>query len=631
MLHKRGESQPWHCRSHLDGLAIRKIDAFDAEHPATAFMKVEFVKIHLSQIVIINRAPFPKLCISLNESEIAVLTAVNGRGKTTILSHIADAFYEMTKQHFSDVAEDANAYYRVSSYLDNLDTTRMSLVYLRFKAEEQTIDYIDLRGPCTKEQYEAEVGLENPMSFVNQLEASLKLTGNIKAFTPNLTKELAEKIFPQNITTYFPSYRFEVPSYLNEPSQERLVYAKGAIFSGRLNKPLEVVTSLPSIANWLMDVVLDCVLEPGRPRTLLDNLNTVISNAVSTRNLGPLRFGIGKRHSGGNRIQILRVGPPAQDAYPSIFRLSSGESALFCIFAEILRHADLMNSDTALLNAYGIVLIDEVDKHLHMKLQKEILPKLFGLFPNIQFIVSSHSPFLNMGLAELLPERSRIIDIQTGLAMTPSNDPQYQEVYEMMINENGRFKAIYESMLAQIDADKQLQVLSEGKNHEHIEKALSILAPDILPKIMLVRGAEDKSGGQQLKNTFDIMSKAKHAGKFLVVWDCDFSVKAAQVLETDFFHKFCFEKNLANVVADKGIENVYPADLFTPDLYDTKTTDTEYGGSKNETTFSKSRFGEKIKGVTDAEAFANYQPLVEKIRILLDPLPRTAAAGAVAT
>lgn len=42
----------------------------------------------------------------------------------------------------------------------------------------------------------------------------------------------------------------------------------------------------------------------------------------------------------------------------------------------------------------GIVLIDEVDKHLHITLHFSILPKLFELFPNIQFIVSSHSPFL---------------------------------------------------------------------------------------------------------------------------------------------------------------------------------------------------------------------------------------------
>lgn len=588
------------------------------------------MKIHLSQIVIINRAPFPNLRISLNESEIAVLTAVNGQGKTTILSHIVDAFYEMTKQHFSDVAENANAYYRVSSALDHLDATRMSLVYLRFTAEEQTIDYVDLRGPCTQEEYEAELGLENPMSFVSQLAEPLKAAGNIKAVTPNLTKELAEKIFPQNVMTYFPAYRFEVPSYLNKPFQERLVFAKETRYAGRLDKPLEVHTSLPTIANWLMDVVLDMREVQGTNPNLFNSLNTIISNALSSKNYGPVRFGVGQRQLGSTRIQILQQGSSNKTVYPSIFRLSSGESALLCIFAEILRHADLAATTTNPAEVSGIILIDEVDKHLHIKLQKEVLPKLLGLFPNIQFIVSSHSPFLNMGLAEYLPERSRVIDIQTGLAITPSTDPQYQEVYEMMVNENGRFKTMYESVLAQIDTGKQLQILSEGKNYEHIEKALSLLAPDLLLKIKLVKGAEDRSGGQQLKNTFDIMSNANHAGKFLVVWDCDCSLMVAPLSETDCFHKFCFEKNIANDTAHKGIENLYPAELLTPDLYDIKTTSTEYGGSKNEKIFSKSRFGEKVKGLTEIEAFANYQPLVDKIRILLNPLPHVAAEGTMA-
>ncbi|MFZ2308316.1 MAG: AAA family ATPase [Rhodoferax sp.] len=581
------------------------------------------MKIHLSEIIIINRAPFPALRISLNGAEIAVLTAINGRGKTTILSHIVDAFYEMTKHHFNDIAESVNAYYRVSSALDNLDGTRLSLVYLRFTAEDQTIDYIDLRGPCTQEEYEAAVGLENPISYVNQLTEALKIAGNVKAVSPNLTKELANKIFPQNVTTYFPAYRFEVPSYLNKPYQERLVFAKDNRYSGRLDKPLEVFTSLPNIANWIMDVVLDIREVAGTNHNLFNSLNTIISSALSSKNHGALRFGVGPRQLGSTRIQIIQDVPVAvpQAIYPSIFRLSSGESALLCIFAEILRHADLTATTTNLADVSGIVLIDEVDKHLHIKLQKEVLPKLFSLFPKIQFIVSSHSPFLNMGLAELLPERSRVIDIQTGLVITPSTDPQYQEVYDLMVSENGRFKAMYESVLAQVDAGKQLQILSEGKNYEHIEKALSLLAPECLQKIKLVKGSEDKSGDQQLKNTFDIMSKANHLGKFLVVWDCDSSLLAARVSETDSFHKFCFEKNYANNIADKGIENLYSAELFTPDLYDKKTTPTGYGGNKEETIFSKCRFAEKVKGLTEIEAFANFQPLVDKIRELLNEQP----------
>lgn len=42
----------------------------------------------------------------------------------------------------------------------------------------------------------------------------------------------------------------------------------------------------------------------------------------------------------------------------------------------------------------GIVLIDEIETHLHLELQKNIMPFLTAIFPNIQFIVTSHSPFI---------------------------------------------------------------------------------------------------------------------------------------------------------------------------------------------------------------------------------------------
>lgn len=46
------------------------------------------------------------------------------------------------------------------------------------------------------------------------------------------------------------------------------------------------------------------------------------------------------------------------------------------------------------LDHEGIVLIDEVETHLHLSMQKEIMPILTTVFPNIQFIVSTHSPFV---------------------------------------------------------------------------------------------------------------------------------------------------------------------------------------------------------------------------------------------
>lgn len=42
----------------------------------------------------------------------------------------------------------------------------------------------------------------------------------------------------------------------------------------------------------------------------------------------------------------------------------------------------------------GIVLIDEIETHLHLELQKIILKLLTTVFPNIQFIITTHSPFI---------------------------------------------------------------------------------------------------------------------------------------------------------------------------------------------------------------------------------------------
>ena len=78
------------------------------------------MKIFVERIIIKNRAPFESLDLAFNENEIAVLTAVNGRGKTTILSYIVDAWYEMVRPHFrNEFKGKENEYYRISSSILN--------------------------------------------------------------------------------------------------------------------------------------------------------------------------------------------------------------------------------------------------------------------------------------------------------------------------------------------------------------------------------------------------------------------------------------------------------------------------------------------------------------------------------
>lgn len=75
-------------------------------------------------------------------------------------------------------------------------------------------------------------------------------------------------------------------------------------------------------------------------------------------------------------------------------QLSDGFVAVIEIVADLILKMQSDGSISSHFNKPGIVLIDEIETHLHLKLQKSILPMLTALFPNIQFIVTTHSPFV---------------------------------------------------------------------------------------------------------------------------------------------------------------------------------------------------------------------------------------------
>ena len=75
-------------------------------------------------------------------------------------------------------------------------------------------------------------------------------------------------------------------------------------------------------------------------------------------------------------------------------QLSDGEKCYIALICDIVRRLSIANPEGAILNGDGIVLIDEVDLHLHPSWEQTIMEKLHKVFPNIQFIVSAHSPLV---------------------------------------------------------------------------------------------------------------------------------------------------------------------------------------------------------------------------------------------
>ena len=74
--------------------------------------------------------------------------------------------------------------------------------------------------------------------------------------------------------------------------------------------------------------------------------------------------------------------------------LSSGYQAVLDIVVDIMMRMQHQTQRSFDFNLPGIVLIDEIETHLHLELQKAIVPLLTTIFPNIQFIMTTHSPFI---------------------------------------------------------------------------------------------------------------------------------------------------------------------------------------------------------------------------------------------
>lgn len=87
----------------------------------------------------------------------------------------------------------------------------------------------------------------------------------------------------------------------------------------------------------------------------------------------------------------IKINQDGKEPY-HLNQLSSGYSSILSIYADLLMRVELRK--TSRDEVSGIVLIDEIDAHLHVSLQRKIFSFFKSSFPNVQFIITTHSPFV---------------------------------------------------------------------------------------------------------------------------------------------------------------------------------------------------------------------------------------------
>lgn len=448
---------------------------------------------YIKKIAEENVGPIEKIALALpfkgDIPKPIIIVGENGTGKSTIVSNIVDSFYEIAGTAYSDALKHAEIegyeYYKFISPMEIHLGKQYLYSYIKYEDEDlPPIDYVFKSGMLKIED------------FKNMVECATrqirwKDDENYKNVT--VEKENAEKMLAKDVLCYFGPNRYEKPFWMGKQYYETTDYEHITVkprFNGRMESPILVNGITNKTLQWLLDVIVDSRGDIGRDEQgglKLENVyvGDVLKLGVARKNIEKIMsniigeevyFGLNFRSSHGSRFNIKRRSDNSL-VIPSLDSLSTGQSALFNMFATIVRYTDTINIKNSIYleKITGIVVVDEIELHLHSSLQKEVLPKLISLFPKVQFIITTHSPLFLLGMEEQFGEDGfEIYQMPQALKINAERFSEFQKAYTYLTNTQQYERAIYEAVESK---QGKMLVITEGTTDwKHMKAAYNYLS-----------------------------------------------------------------------------------------------------------------------------------------------------------
>ena len=378
---------------------------------------------YAKRIQISNYGPIEQLDISfpfLDETpQPVLLVGENGSGKTILLSHIINGLMTAKDLTYPDTPEVTEGkVYKVRSPTYIRAGNELFFARVDFE-DDHFVSELHLRD--RRDSYERMPAQLKDLSVTALWQKAKPHQYSVQDNSFGLSEERLENVkdlIRQRCVLYFPSDRFEEPAWLNELHLiDKPQRTHTRPFEGQTDRRMLAMSPLKDNQNWLYDVVTDRSIydlqteraqipSGGLGRHGLVHLFLGYSGTASNAYNQALqllrivvqdpqaRFGLGARP-----WRTMSIYSQEAESVPNVFQLSSGESSLLNLGLSILRDADMSNSNpTHTSDIRGIVVIDEVDLHLHTVHQHEVLPGLLKMFPKVQFIVTTHSPMFILGM-----------------------------------------------------------------------------------------------------------------------------------------------------------------------------------------------------------------------------------------
>jgi ABC-type iron transport system FetAB ATPase subunit len=278
--------------------------------------------------------------------------------------------------------------------------------------------------------------------------------------------------------------------------------------------------------------------------------------------------------------------------------LSSGEKIILSLVLSIYKSS----SDGIFPK---LLLLDEVDASLHpsqIKNMIDVIKDVFVSENDVNVILATHSPS-TIALAE---EENIFVVNPSG-----QNRIEKQSKSEALKILSQGFITLEES-LGVFDklTNKELSIFTEGDNIDLLKKGIELLEPTLLEKVDFIDNLRDKTGKNQLQYYFEMLTRVQHDKNILFVFDCDVTNTFNDSNKT--FH-LILDKNIENRKVKKGIENLFPENLFLPELYDNKLKDD--GGDSNN--LNKKKFLKFLLERNTKEDFLKFNQFISKVKILI--------------
>lgn len=465
-----------------------------------------------------------------------VLVGKNGSGKTLLLSNILHSLIEIKRKLYAEIPEvDGDNYYRVGTkeYIKNDE--EFSYVNLEYSSE------VFFTSATVRSPERFDFDTIKDYEHINIFDNGIKENGFFNNLG-NCTKDA----FDNNVFLYFPVDRYYYPKWLNTENK-KLSFLVTENFLGRTNTDIIKDNLLSEIENWILDVVIDKYLYEQVPFTynngektetviqfigknaqIQGQINQIIEKIFpNCSKYNSARIGVSAKK--GRRISIMAKDSNGQDIQliPTFQNLSSGEIMILSMFCSILKEADRLSNDRFLniSEITGVVLIDEIDNHLHSNFAKEILPEVMALFPKIQFIVSSHSPFFLLGMKQKYDDKCSFIGMPDGTLMREiENFDEIQKCYEMLDSNHIEMVETIASANARISALEKPLILTEGKTDwKHIKNALDFYKKSGRYESLEIEFWENDEdlGDSKLETLLSNLAMVNNRHKIIGIFDSD--------------------------------------------------------------------------------------------------------------